>query len=223
MFECFRVIWERYLGDVAVKPNSTIEHEANEAELDEVNQRRTMMNGKIKIKLIGHLLGRDRFVAVVVVKERLNGRRAGKSVFKQIIQRTVQENLTFGRRPCGPCSVVSRTCPDWLSSPFDRVKPVRTCRRDKSNRKLGAYSTKRFYLFRTSCHRARPGMTTVCFEKYDALRGLLQTVTSDRKRRQRLFYFCPSAPAPGWFSESIKHSRWRPSSCRVEFFTPCLW
>lgn len=147
------------------------------------------------MKLIGHLLGRDRFVAVVVVKERLNGRRAGKSVFKQIIQRTVRENLTFGRRrPCGPCSVVSRTCPDWLSCPFDRIKPVRTCRRDKSNKKLGAYSTKRFYSFRTSCHRAC--MTTVCFEKYDTLRGPFQTVTSDRKRRQRFFYFCPSAPPP---------------------------
>lgn len=53
-----------------------IEHKTNNAELSEVNEKRTMRNATIKRKiiLIGHLPSHNQFITIIM-KEKINDKR----------------------------------------------------------------------------------------------------------------------------------------------------
>lgn len=59
---------EEYERVMKIKGPNWIEHKTNERMLYEVNERRTMMNTimKIKIKLIGHVLRLSEFITIIM-------------------------------------------------------------------------------------------------------------------------------------------------------------
>lgn len=75
-------MWRRMTG------TSCIKHKTNEAVLVEVNERRTMLNTimKMKIKLVGHLLRNHMFV-VIIMEGKINGKkpRPCKFFFEEIL------------------------------------------------------------------------------------------------------------------------------------------
>jgi len=78
-------IWRKMTG------TRWVEHKTNEAVLNEVNERRAMMNAIMerKIKLIGHQLRHNKFITIIM-EGKINGKRTRerprKSFFEEIFR-----------------------------------------------------------------------------------------------------------------------------------------